>query len=481
MEIIRRKMHKTIGIMLLTIMLISVAIPVFAATGKITLDKTSMDVTYEAGKVITIKVKENTTGEDVFWSSSNKSVVATNEIQGYTGSFFSKPRADLKLKGTGTTTITAKTKDGTVKASCTLNVKPKATDKNNNNNNNNNNGGSNGGGNTSGSGESLIGIGGTIIGGIFEVATSETTISAVTGFFTMIKDFLAGIIESILSSIRDVEMPSFEMPSFEIPSTEQPKDESKKEVKTTGITVSPNTTTIDAGKSVNLTATFSPSNATDKEIIWESTNTDIATVTQAGKVTAKENASGTVDIKAVLKSDNAVVGKCKVTVNAAEQGAGSGGGTTQTSHSINDSAMNFLAGVLFAEAGDSSAGQIAVGYTIKNRMGNTLTTQKLMSVLTAKSQFSTVVKKGNEANSHAYAQWVKYNQPLMEITYGGNTYITKKYTSTSLQSAKAVMNGTANNPIGERDGFNESGYYAKNTSGKSNPIKIGNNTFFYWD
>ena len=71
-------------------------------------------------------------------------------------------------------------------------------------------------------------------------------------------------------------------------------------VPVTGISMSKNYVTIGAGDKVQLTATISPSNATDKAVTWASSNTNIATVTQSGYVTIK--APGNVIITATSRN-----------------------------------------------------------------------------------------------------------------------------------------------------------------------------------
>ena len=54
------------------------------------------------------------------------------------------------------------------------------------------------------------------------------------------------------------------------------------------------------GKTLQLTATVAPSNATDKTVTWKSSNTKVATVSTTGKVTAK--AAGTATITCTTKT-----------------------------------------------------------------------------------------------------------------------------------------------------------------------------------
>ena len=73
-------------------------------------------------------------------------------------------------------------------------------------------------------------------------------------------------------------------------------EEVKEQVAVTGVTVEPSTSTIEAKKTVQLTANVQPANATNKKVNWSSSNTDAATVDANGKV--KGVAEGTATITA---------------------------------------------------------------------------------------------------------------------------------------------------------------------------------------
>ena len=70
------------------------------------------------------------------------------------------------------------------------------------------------------------------------------------------------------------------------------------DVKVTSISVSPSTTSLTVGGTKQLSATVSPSNATNKSVSWSSSNTSIATVSSSGLVTAKAAGSATITCKA---------------------------------------------------------------------------------------------------------------------------------------------------------------------------------------
>lgn len=81
-------------------------------------------------------------------------------------------------------------------------------------------------------------------------------------------------------------------------------------VAVTGVSL-PNTAKAFIGKKTTLTPIFTPSDATNKNVTWESKNTSIATVSDAGEVTGV--AEGTVNIE-VTTDDGGFTATCEVTV-----------------------------------------------------------------------------------------------------------------------------------------------------------------------
>ena len=79
----------------------------------------------------------------------------------------------------------------------------------------------------------------------------------------------------------------------------------------TSVSVSPSSVTLEVGETQQLTATVSPSNATNKSVTWSSNNTDVATVSSNGTITAKAGGTVTITARTVLggKTDT-----CSVTV-----------------------------------------------------------------------------------------------------------------------------------------------------------------------
>ncbi|MDR1198909.1 MAG: Ig-like domain-containing protein, partial [Prevotellaceae bacterium] len=85
-------------------------------------------------------------------------------------------------------------------------------------------------------------------------------------------------------------------------------------VAVTGITLTPQTASIEENKTVQVTANVLPSNATNKSVSWKSDHTNIATVDAGGLVTGKS--AGTAVITAVT-SDGKKTATCTVIVTAA--------------------------------------------------------------------------------------------------------------------------------------------------------------------
>ena len=82
-------------------------------------------------------------------------------------------------------------------------------------------------------------------------------------------------------------------------------------VSVTSISLSPTTKTIYVGQSFTLSATISPSNATNKNVTWTSSNNNVATVTSNGEVSGKANGTATITVKT---EDGNKTATCSVSV-----------------------------------------------------------------------------------------------------------------------------------------------------------------------
>ena len=86
-----------------------------------------------------------------------------------------------------------------------------------------------------------------------------------------------------------------------------------KEINVTGVSLNKTSATLDIDGTDTLTATVTPSTATNKAVSYSSSNNDVATVDNNGKITAV--GEGTADITVTTANGNKTA-KCTVTVSA---------------------------------------------------------------------------------------------------------------------------------------------------------------------
>ena len=80
----------------------------------------------------------------------------------------------------------------------------------------------------------------------------------------------------------------------------------------TSVSLNKNSLILDEGGSETLTATVLPENATDKSVTWSSSNNNVATVDNNGKVTAVKEGQAAIT---VITNDGGFTATCQVTVN----------------------------------------------------------------------------------------------------------------------------------------------------------------------
>ncbi len=172
------------------------------------------------------------------------------------------------------------------------------------------------------------------------------------------------------------------------------------QIAVTGVTLDKTSLAVTTGKTGTLTATVTPSNATNKAVTWSSSNTAVATVDSNGKVTGV--AQGTATITAASAENANIKATCTVTVSDPQPGAG----TTYVLTDTLEAGKNYLIAngstgsvyILSNEAG-SSRQLKGVSVTVN---GSTIT---IDDTIAAKAVFTA------EANSSSAQNgiWLKNN------------------------------------------------------------------------
>ena len=251
----------------------------------ITLNPTEMSVKVGTSSQITAIVEpENAMDKELIWETSDASVVTVDSTGKVTG-----------VK-TGTAVVTAKTKDGKIKSICTVNITTDTIDV-----------------------EKIIlsptsvtvkeGLTSQITATVMPEnatnrelvwTTSDASVAIVdnTGKVTGVKKGTA----TITVKTKDGKVKATVTVNVEANEVEK-------------ITLSSDKLSLKVGSTSKITATVTPENATDKELVWTTSDASIATVDSTGKVTGVKK--GTVTITAKTK-DGKVKATCTVNVEAIE-------------------------------------------------------------------------------------------------------------------------------------------------------------------
>ena len=145
-------------------------------------------------------------------------------------------------------------------------------------------------------------------------------------------------------------------------------------VKVTKVTLNKTTASVVKGKTLTLTATVTPTNATNKKVTWKSSNTKIATVDSNGKVTAK--AAGTATITCTAADGSGKSAACKITVKNPP--------VKVTKLKINKTSVDLLKGKtvqLKVTVTPSNATNKAVTWTSSNKKIATVTSNGLVKAV----------------------------------------------------------------------------------------------------
>jgi uncharacterized protein YjdB/putative hemolysin len=141
-------------------------------------------------------------------------------------------------------------------------------------------------------------------------------------------------------------------------------------VPVTGVSVSPTTLQIGVGATSTLTATLSPTNASNQNVTWTSSNTSIATVSASGLVTAIAVGSATIT---ATTQDGSFTSTCLVTVSTAPITYCTSKGTTATYEWIKGVTIGSFSNASVSNSGYGDFTSLSVALSTNNTYSITLT------------------------------------------------------------------------------------------------------------
>ena len=177
-------------------------------------------------------------------------------------------------------------------------------------------------------------------------------------------------------------------------------------IQPTGVSLNITTLSLKEGNSSTLAATVSPSNATNKNVTWKSSNTKVATVSN-GKVTAVGAGSATITVT----TSNGKTATCTVTVE---------GIVKVTSVTLNKTALSLIIGnteTLSATVAPSNAENKSVTWKSSNTKVATVSNGKVTAVGAGSATITVASTNGKTATCTVTVT----GNPLDDFYYTANT------------------------------------------------------------
>lgn len=220
----------------------------------------------------TLKATVTPSNEKLTWSSSNTKIATVNSS------------GKITAKKEGTATITAKIKGTSIKKTCKITVKKKSLKLS--------------------SDKASIYVGDT------KTLKATSTPSSEKILWTSSNTKVATVNSSGKITAKKAGTATITA-KIQNTSIKKTCKVTVKNVEAKKVTLSASTAIIYVGQAKTLIATISPSNTTKKELTWSSSDTSVAIVNTAGKVTGKKAGTATITVKV---SGTSIKATCKVTV-----------------------------------------------------------------------------------------------------------------------------------------------------------------------
>lgn len=260
---------------------VTVSVPV---TG-VSLNKTSLTLSEGDTQTLTATVSPTTaTDKEVTWASDNETVATVTSS------------GAIVAKNAGTAVITVTTHDGAKTASCAVTVKPRVTG---------------------------VSLDNTSIS--LTVGSTQTLTATVTPADALDKSVTWSSNNTSVATVSTYGVVTAKAAGTAT-ITVRTNDGGKTAtctvtvtaISVTGVSLNKSSLTLYEGDSETLTATVSPTNATNKSVTWSTSNSSVASVTSSGRITALSAGSATIT---VTTSDGGKKATCSVTVKSDPHGA----------------------------------------------------------------------------------------------------------------------------------------------------------------
>ena len=173
----------------------------------------------------------------------------------------------------------------------------------------------------------------------------------------------------------------------------------------TGVSLNKTSLSLTVGESQSLSATVSPSNASDKSVSWKSSNTSVATVDGSGNVKAVKAGTATIT---VTTKDGSKTATCNVTVTAAAPTVSIV--LDQTSITIATGSTYKLNATVYGDVSNKNV-------IWSTNSPSYVMVDKATGVVTAVKEGSATIRATSEANSKVYEQCkVTVQDPYVKVS-----------------------------------------------------------------
>lgn len=203
----------------------------------------------------------------------------------------------------------------------------------------------------------------------------------------------------------------------------------------TNVTLEPNTLALEVNGTEKLTATVEPSDATNQNVTWESSNPDIVTVEQDGTVRAVS--AGEATIKVAAQDGSGQYAECKVTVSAPTKPV--------TNVSLNKTELELAVGdteKLTAKVEPSDATNQKV--TWESNATNVATVDNSGKVTAVSEGTAAITAKAGEQTATCTVTVTKADVAVESVTLNPTTLTLEKGSTGTLTATVAPQNATNN-------------------------------------